>query len=254
MLNNTQLMEIAPSIFATTPHEDVSDKYKFIPTSTVLDIFRDHGWNPVMAMQQKVRTEGRRGYQKHLIRLRHESQSQLGDHEALDMLLTNAHDRSAAFHIHAAIFRFICSNGMVVADSTLQHASIRHIGFDEAEVLGAIYDVEENTSNVAGAIDQWREIRLDAQEQHVFGRAAALTRWDADKVPVTPQQLIQPRRNADVGDDLWTVYNRVQENLMKGGLNTKKRRTRKITSIDADTKINKALWELTAGMAELKQS
>ena len=59
----------------------------------------------------------------------------------------------------------------------------------------------------------------------------------------------------DKKDDLWTVYQRLQENLIKGGLsdrNTKgkRARTRSVNGIDGDIKLNKALWVMTEKMHE----
>jgi hypothetical protein len=53
----------------------------------------------------------------------------------------------------------------------------------------------------------------------------------------------------DAGDDLWTVFNRVQENLLGGGLvrrteSGRLSRTRRITSIRQDVRLNSRLWDL----------
>src|ERR1700738_4490884 len=67
-LNNDELRNRAPSIFASQPVADVSDRYSFLPTSSILEGMRDHGWLPVRAEEQRVRTQTRQGFQKHLIR------------------------------------------------------------------------------------------------------------------------------------------------------------------------------------------
>jgi hypothetical protein len=86
---------------------------------------------------------------------------------------------------------------------------------------------------------------------------------DPDEAPIRPDQLLQERRYDDRGDDLWTVYNVAQENILKGGIRGRKRgadnrirriTTRPVKSIDRDVKLNKALWTLTEKMAELKVS
>lgn len=57
-------------------------------------------------------------------------------------------------------------------------------------------------------------------------------------------------------DDLWTVYQRLQENLIKGGLsgrNAKGKRTstRSVNGIDGDIKLNKALWVMAEKMYKI---
>jgi len=87
---------------------------------------------------------------------------------------------------------------------------------------------------------------------------------DADgdtTTPIQPAQLLKQRRTGDLGDDLWTTWNVVQENAIKGGIQAYGRddlgrprrvKSRAVTGIDQDIKLNKALWHLGAKMAELK--
>ena len=77
-LSNEDLQNLAPSIFASQPVADVSDRYSFLPTSSILDGMRDHGWMPVRAEQQHVRTAARQGFQKHLIRFARVESLELG--------------------------------------------------------------------------------------------------------------------------------------------------------------------------------
>jgi hypothetical protein len=67
-ISDEELQCLAPSIFASQPIDTVSDRYSFLATSSILKGMRENGWAPVRAEQQSVRTEARRGFQKHLIR------------------------------------------------------------------------------------------------------------------------------------------------------------------------------------------
>jgi hypothetical protein len=55
---------------------------------------------------------------------------------------------------------------------------------------------------------------------------------------------------------LWSVFNRVQENVIKGGLSAYKpgsfqrTTTRTVKGIDQDIRLNRALWTLGTRMAE----
>jgi hypothetical protein len=75
----------------------------------------------------------------------------------------------------------------------------------------------------------------------------------AQHQPVTPEQVVAPRREADARVDVWTSYNVVQENLMRGGLTGRSAtgrntRTRTIEAIREDVRINNGLWELAMGL------
>ena len=70
-----------------------------------------------------------------------------------------------------------------------------------------------------------------------------------------PKDIIQSRRPQDDKGDLWNIYNRAQENIIKGGIKRKNRaKTRGVKSIHRDLRLNKALWTLTEEMAKLKRS
>ncbi|HCP5179753.1 TPA: DUF932 domain-containing protein, partial [Escherichia coli] len=107
-------------------------------------------------------------------------------------------------------------------------------------------------------MEAMKEIHLNSDEQHLFGRAALMARYeDENKTPVTPEQIITPRRWEDKQNDLWTTWQRVQENMIKGGLSGrsasgKNTRTRAITGIDGDIRINKALWMIAEKFREWK--
>jgi hypothetical protein len=56
---------------------------------------------------------------------------------------------------------------------------------------------------------------------------------------------------------LWSVFNRTQENLTKGGLhgrssNGRRQHTRPVQGIDSDIRLNRALWLLADGLRQLK--
>jgi hypothetical protein len=62
-----------------------------------------------------------------------------------------------------------------------------------------------------------RAITLDDGESEVFARAALALKYDdPDKpAPITESQILMPRRFDDRRPDLWSVFNRTQENLTK---------------------------------------
>ena len=81
---------------------------------------------------------------------------------------------------------------------------------------------------------------------------------DVQSAPVGPDKLLAARRYEDAGDNLWHTFNRVQENLLRGGLKDDSRRredgkrfprTRAITGLDRNVRLNKELWSLAQRVA-----
>jgi len=69
-LTNEEIIKLAPSAGAQTPHEMVSDRYSFVPTIQAVDMLRSVGWLPVSVKQAGVRNDDRNGFQKHIIRFK----------------------------------------------------------------------------------------------------------------------------------------------------------------------------------------
>src|SRR5580704_19417775 len=63
-ISDDEMRRFAPSVFASQPIVGVSQRYSFLPTSSILNGMRENGWIPVRAQEQSIRTESRRGFQK----------------------------------------------------------------------------------------------------------------------------------------------------------------------------------------------
>ena len=206
-LTNDELIQVVPSIFSEEKHNSRSERYTYIPTITLLDKLRDEGFQPFFACQSRVRDEDKRGHTKHMVRLRREGGSK--GKEVPEIILLNSHDGSSSYQMIPGMFRFVCTNGLVCGTS-FGEIRVPHKG----DVVGQV---------IEGAYD------------------------DETKAPVSIEQIIHPRRYEDKQDDIWTTYQRVQENMIKGGLpgrtqKGKRTTTRPVQGIDGDVKLNKALW------------
>jgi len=227
-LSEDALRRFAPSVFAASPLPGVSERYAFVPTAQIVSRLRGAGWIPVTAFEQRVRLDERRGIQKHLLRFQRADVVPARGEYTPELVLVNSHDRSSAYQLHAGLFRFVCGNGMIVADTTFERVTIRHSGFTP----------EEATAFATQAL----RIRFEDEAA-----------W-----PITPVKLLESRRREDRGDDLWHTFNRVQENLLQGGQREVGRflangrrvpRTRAVTGLDQNVRMNKQLWELARRLA-----
>jgi hypothetical protein len=236
------------------PHHAVSEKYRFIPTKEVLDIAADHGWFPANVQEARTRVEANHGFQKHIVRLRNVLMSR--GMEFPEIVVVNSHLGSAAFWLLLGWFRCVCLNGTIVGDTVESH-KIRHVGFAPSLVESAIKQILDVTPRVEENVNRFKAIEMTPAEQRVFAKAAAELRFDAEKVNVEPDQLLTVRRYDDKGSDLWTTFNRVQENVIRGGVRTRtadgrRVRSRAVTGVSEDVRLNRALWTLTEEFAKLK--
>ena len=256
-LSDDQIRRVAPSIFADAPHESRSERYSYIPTAAVLTELRKEGFQPFMVTQTRTRHEDRRDYTKHMIRLRHASQINARG-EANEIILLNSHDGTSSYQMLAGMFRFVCSNGLVCGD-TVADVRVPHKGDVAGQVIEGAYQVLHGFDRALESRESMQAITLDEGEAEVFARAALSLKYDdPDKpAPITESQILMPRRFDDRRPDLWMTFNRVQENLTKGGLsgrsaNGRRQQTRPVQSIDSDVRLNRALWLLADGLRQLK--
>lgn len=255
----------APAIFAEGKHSSRSERYTYIPTGDVVRGLLTNGFRAMEVRQGGSRDDEKRGFTKHMIRLRHvDALANVigGSQVSPEVVIVNSHDGTSSYQLFEGAFRFICTNGLIFGDIS-NSIKVPHKGNVIDQVIEGSFRVIENAK---GTVEQARElhaIELDAREQQVFARAALAYRFeDVASAPVQAEQVIRARRQADVAPTLWNVFNRAQENLIRGGLHgstfnaeTRQRRhvtTRPVNGIDGNRDLNRALHTLATEFAKLK--
>ena len=272
-----QVAHFAPSAMAVAPHESRSDRYTYIPTVNIIQGLMQNGFQPFAASQSHTRLADRQDFTKHMIRFRHLGTNptelmRVGD-VVPEVVLINSHDGTSLYKLIAGLYRLVCSNGLMVSDSQLGSISIKHKGNILDNVIEGSYKLIESSDNVLSTVNNWTRLQLTSGEQTALAESAHTLRFADSEgnvdTPIKPAQLLTPRRYQDNGSDLWQTFNRIQENTIKGGLSARqpnavnpdgrfvrgrKVSTRQVNSIDADVRLNRALWQLGERMAKLKQA
>lgn len=244
----------APAVFATEPHESRGDRYRYVPTIQPLQTLLDNGWGVYEVGQQRARAADRDPYTKHMLRMR---KLEDFDHNAWkgegvpEVVLINAHDGTAAYHAHAGFFRFVCSNGMMIG-THLAGFKVRHTVGPQTteEVLKAMEaTVVDKFPLMMENIETFRSTKLHIEQQVQLAQTALRLRYGDTLAPFPAHDLLTVRREQDAGDMAWNVLNRIQENVMNGGWETRStmfaRRSavRAVERVSAVTKINAGLWD-----------
>lgn len=275
-----QLKEKAPSAFAEHAHGSRSNRYVYIQTAEIIRRLQTEGFFPVSAVQSRSRIPGKSAFTKHMIKFIQMDLMQqalkVGD-SVPQVALVNSHDGTSQYELFAALYKLICSNGLMIAGESLSSVKVPHKGDVINDVVEGTFRVISESELAMEASGKWNRLQLTNGEQEVFAKAAHTLRFADSEgkvtTPITADQLLRPRRLEDGGyvalgtnrvpkPDLWTTFNVVQENVIKGGLHGYKvdnnrptgRRvtTREVKGIDQDVKLNRALWTLADEMAKLK--
>lgn len=132
---------------------------------------------------------------------------------------------------------------------------VMHRGDAVDDVVIAALELGERFEGLAASVERMERTVLDAGERlELAGQALALRFPKNVPGAMQPSQLLAPRRSEDVGNDLWRTFNVIQENVLQGGLTRRSAsnrltRTRRITAIREDVRLNSALWEIAIARA-----
>jgi hypothetical protein len=237
-----QIKQIAPSVFTTDKAPHLTDKYIQTPTSRVVEDLMSLGWQVTKAQEVKARKG--KGFQKHMIVFRNPEimiKGKDGDDSFPQILLTNSHDGKAAFNFRVGIFRLICSNGLVVSDADFSNVSIRHINYTFESLQAKVAEMITKLPNLVQKINLFKSTELTEAQMTDFAQKAMELRT---KERVNIMDVLTVDRPQDSGNDLWVVFNRVQEKLLGGSYRAGKRKARSVKNFQKDIELNEKLFEL----------
>ncbi len=278
-LSKDELREIAPSIFSTKPSPEVSKHYSHIPTDKVIDDMELLGWFPIDAKEVKARQKSTRGFQKHLVVFRNpdivinqmpnnivESSTSPTGYRKTDgtfakknpidtvfpqILLTNSHDGKNAFTFTAGLFRMICENGLVISTNEFEKVSIRHMGYDFDELQVQINEMVEQLPLTVESMNKMIDTKMNQKSIVKFAKDMLAVRFPEDelrRITIDMDEFITPVRPEDKGDDLWSVFNVIQEKIIEGDfeytVGTKHRKARQIKNFKQDMDLNSKMFDV----------
>lgn len=252
-----------PSVVASDKHESRSDRYAYISTHDLMRGLAKEGFHPHSILQAGSKIPGKAAFTKHLIRFRSETTVRNINGSIYEVCLLNSHDGTTSEKMFGGFFRFACKNGSIFFDGEATEVRVPHTGNVLDKVIEGAYTVLNQAQIATDHVENFQRLTLNRDEQMAFATAARALRFE-DEHAVTADQLLQTRRIEDRTNDLWTCFNRVQENVLRGGLsytqqNPETRRvthrtTQPVRSVDGDVKLNRALWVLAEQMAKIKSA
>ena len=251
-LTKDTIREIAPSVFTEKADSSSTSKhYVHIPTENVIDDMASLGWGVVDAKQVNARKNA--GYQKHMVVFGNDDitiTGKDGDTVMPRILMTNSHDGKNAFTFTAGLFRMICENGLVVADTKFEDFKVKHMGYDFETLQDTIKEIISNLDLTVVSMNKMKETELNEEQMFNLAKSVLAMRVEGtnntyNKDAIT--EVLDPQRSEDVGNGLWEVFNRVQENIMEGNfeyltVKGKPRQARIIKNFKQDQDLNKKMF------------
>ena len=233
------------SIYQEAGHGCTSEKYSYISTPQILEYLKLSGWAAVDANQVKSRKF--KGFQKHLVKLEHSKYC--FEDEKINLLLLNSHNGRSSIQLKLGLFRFACANGLVTGD-TFETMRLRHTNTQLEDVRLAVnFLSQEKAPQLITNIGDMKNRPLSPFEMHDFSKKAMYARFENENILFNSEDLLIPERVADRQNNLWNVFNRVQEKIINGKIeylapDSKVRKIRILTGIDNKLKLNSRLFDL----------
>lgn len=237
-----------------TPGPRCSERYVQISTSGMVDALADLGYNV-----HGIQTGGPRTRDvlraKHIIDMRMDTPAHtLDDGTVPRVLIINSHNGGANAVFCAGMFRFLCANGLMTG-TAWGNERVRHYGEQARGVIERAKAAAAQTVRALETASEWQRKLLTREQQIKFADRAAVLRFGKHFAQhANPETLLEVRRQGDEGDDLWRVFNRVQEAGMRGGVPTVSSRGRRGTArglvgVQSVVRWNQGVWDLAEQIA-----
>ena len=239
--------KLVPAIGAQAPSEKVSERYQFVSTRDILSRVQKDGW-----MITNATSQNRSHYAQHRITLVHENDlatNNIDDEGIPRIEMFNSHNRSKRLMFAIGFFRFVCSNGLIVASGPAETIRIKHrfSGDRLQEIMEQVSQISNKFPVIKNTIEDFKSRELTQEEQISFAQYAIKGRFNyRPEMPKrfrdmgrTVEKLLQARRSEDENNSVWTVYNRVQENIINGVEGF----SRPIRGYSDNVRVNQLLWK-----------
>lgn len=276
-LSNAEIAKVCPYAMMESPsNPNLSDQYIFLSTKQIIDDLNELGWFVVKASQRvrKSKEGEETKFSKHMVVFENPSITVEGANPSdvlfPQLIIFNSHDGHSSLQARGGIYRMICENGMVVPENEILSKKLLHKGYSKEQLKELIEVFIKTLPEQIGQINDMTKKELTLEEKQDLALKALLVRAGIDPASEkgeaaaqsktynnsdTLLEIITPERKEDQRDDLWTVFNVIQEHIVNGGFKAalggeKVRKVRPIKSFEKDFSVNEKLFDLAVDMLD----
>jgi hypothetical protein len=218
--------------------QNVKQKEFYIPTLDVVEKFQNEGWQIKGVNEQRGKN---RKISSNYIQLHHPDfavKNSKGKDEAYTSItISNSCNGAKPLQMSLGIFRQVCTNGLVAFDRHGETENIKHIAINARDLDRFITPMNNKVNKLLTEVSEMKHRGLSIEDMRKLATEAASLRY-ANLDDINIDDLLIVNRVEDESNDLWTVFNRIQENL-----------THDIVNLDEDIKLNQRLFALAETFA-----
>lgn len=211
----------------------IKTKEFYIPTLEVVEKLQDEGWQLSGVNEQRGKN---RKITNNYVQLQHPDfaiKNNKGKDEALASLtITNSCNGVQPMKLDLGVYRQVCSNGAIAFEQAAESEIIKHTEINYNNLDQFIASISRKTSTVVNEFEKLKHTNLSVADMRRLANEAASLRYN-NLEDFDIEDLLSVNRIEDEGNDLWTVFNRIQENL-----------TADVSNLNEDIRLNKQLFAL----------
>jgi len=210
----------------------IKQKPFYIETLDVVQQLQNEGWQLKGVAEQRG---ANRKISSNYAQLHHPDFAVLnkkGKTEAFaSITVSNSCNGAKSLEMNLGAFRLVCSNGAIRFDRAAE-SKIKHTEINYRDLPQIIANMNNKAMILADEINEMKRKQLSFDDMKKFAFEAARLRFD-DVSKIDINELLQVNRIEDEGNDVWTVFNRLQENL-----------THDVKNFNQDILLNQRLFAL----------
>jgi hypothetical protein len=205
----------------------------YIPTLDVITKLQHEGWQLKGVDEQRGKN---RKISSNYVQMHHPDfavKNSKGKDEAYTSItISNSCNGAKPLQMSLGMFRQVCTNGLVMFDQHAETENIKHIEINYRNLDRFIASVTNKTGKLLTEVSEMKHKGLSIEDMRKLATEAASLRYN-DLEDINIDDLLTVNRVEDESNDLWTVFNRIQENL-----------THDVSNMNEDIKLNKQLFSL----------
>ena len=163
----------------------------------------------------------------------------------------NSCDGKYPLNLDFGMYRVVCGNGLVRKD-IIADTKIKHTEKDYNRLPQIIANLENKIQPMFKQFESLKNVTLTSKQlSELLSKVSKLRGFDRNTSLAVRNQLLNVHRDEDKGDDLWSVYNRLQENLIKPNMlvNADGKIIGGVSNPFENIKVNQDLYELVEAYA-----
>jgi len=216
----------------------IKQKEFYIPTLDVITKLQDEGWKISGVAEQRGKN---RKITSNYVQLQHPDfavQNSKGKNEAFTSItLSNSCNGNRPLQMSLGMFRQVCTNGLIRFDQHAETEKIKHIEVNARDLDRFVVSMNGKADKLLTEVNEMKHKGLSIEDMRKLAREAASLRYtNLDEINI--DDLFAVNRVEDESNDLWTVFNRIQENL-----------THDVKNMNEDIRLNQQLFSLVENFA-----